>query len=71
MSEEDYDKRKDSDLERGGMNARKDHSKPPAKGTGFGKKKKDSGDSFDNVVSALKKQYGDKAIMDKKSRKGS
>ena len=66
ISEEDYDRMKDRRMERGGSGDRRE--RPMSDGRG---KKKGSGDAFDHVVSAMKKQYGDKAIMARKSRKES
>ena len=62
MSEEGSDKRKDSDLERKGTDARTDYSKPPGAANEWGKKKpmsdEDRSAAMAKVVAKLKKQGG-------------
>ena len=62
MSEEGSDKRKDSDLERKGTDARTDYSKPPGAANEWGKKKPMSDEersaAMAKVVADLKKKGG-------------
>ena len=62
MSEEGSDKRKDSDLERKGTDARTDYSEPPGAANEWGKKKpmsdKDRGDAMSKIVAKLKEKGG-------------
>ena len=68
VKEEESDARKDRQLERGGMAARADYSKPPTNPEKKGERK--AGPSAMDVVKAeLKKKYGDKAIIDTKKKK--
>ena len=67
VNEEAYDKLKDQRMMRGGVDGNNRYDRAP-KPSG-GQRKQSSMKAFDSVVSDLKKQYGDKAIMAKKSKK--
>ena len=65
LSEEDYDKMKDRQLERGGMGARSSN-KPIGKPNTFGRKKPDpkaSQRAFSKVKNDIIKKYGKGALM--------
>ena len=61
VNEEAYDKLKDQRMMRGGVDGNNRYDRAP-KPSG-GQRKQSSMKAFDSVVSDLKKQYGDKAIM--------
>lgn len=67
VNEEASDKLKDERMMRGGVdgNVRYDRAPKPS----AGQRKQSSMKAFDSVVADLKKQYGDKAIMAKKTKK--
>ena len=73
VKEEASDARKDRELERGGMGARRAPKKPISNTPNtFGKKpskKYDGMSAVDMVKSKIRAQYGDKAIMDTKKTK--
>ena len=70
LSEEDYDRMKDRQLERGGMGARSSNA-PIGKPNTFGKKKPkyDGMSAVEKVKASIEKQYGKGAIMDTKKKK--
>ena len=66
LSEEDYDKMKDRQLERGGMGARSSN-KPIGKPNTFGKKpgqKYDGMSALEKVKASIRAKHGDKAIKE-------
>ena len=67
VNEEAYDKLKDQRMMRGGVDGNNRYDRAPKPSAG--QRKQSSMKAFDSVVSDLKKQYGDKAIMAKKSKK--
>ena len=67
VSEEGADSLKDRRMERGGVDGNNRYNKAPGKPNTFGKKPSSGMSAFDKVSANLKKKYGDKAIISKKS----
>ena len=67
VNEEGADSLKDRRMERGGVDGNNRYNKSPGKPNTFGKKPSSGMSAFDKVSANLKKKYGDKAIISKKS----
>lgn len=67
VSEEGADSLKDRRMERGGVDGNNRYNKSPGKPNTAGKKPSSGMSAFDKVSANLKKKYGDKAIISKKS----
>jgi len=67
VSEEGADSLKDRRMERGGVDGNNRYNKAPGKSNTAGKKPSSGMSAFDKVSANLKKKYGDKAIISKKS----
>ena len=67
VSEEGADSLKDRRMERGGVDGNNRYNKAPGKPNTAGKKPSSGMSAFDKVSANLKKKYGDKAIISKKS----
>jgi hypothetical protein len=67
VNEEGADSLKDRRMERGGVDGNNRYNKSPGKPNTAGKKPSSGMSAFDKVSANLKKKYGDKAIISKKS----